>query len=896
MRNFFGARRARGLAVALLLAGTVLAAVGATAPASGVDPGTPVVTPQESTSGCNGVLPTPGSENTTKRLDPDFPSDFNPGGTVGYIIDYPVDPSDVAGRATFEMTDCVFVGDKAAAQYKVTFVPNTTDFKLRFPLKIAPDTPLGAQFCNYAKTTAAPSASQASNRKAGPACFTVGGSLRIEKRSGSTTGPLLEYAGFTVVCTPPAPAPGVTQQPTIITGLSGQSQSNPDGTVGASGTSKSGSIAISGPSGTPCTVTETSAPPGYQLDPTPRALSIPVGAAQEVNVFVNVQLADLVITKTTTGGSGTFTFNVDCEGTAFDQQTTITGSGSATVTGLPAGTHCTVTEVADPLFTSSSVPSDGKVTIAPEGTTVAFTNVRKTGSLVIQKTTKGGSGTFTFDVDCDGTRYTVTITGSGSKTIAGIPTGTSCTVKERADARFTSESTPTDGTVTIATGDNVVGFVNTRVTGTLLVTKTAVGGTGTFTFHVDCDGTDFDQTLTIESSGNASVKGIPTGTSCTVTEEPNPLFSPEVVPAGGTVVIAEGLNTVAFTNTRNTGNLVVAKTAVGGTGDFVFDVDCDGEAFDTTVTITGSGSQTLSGIPTTTSCTVTERPNDLFTTVSTPADGTVTIGATPVTVAFTNTAKPTGIAVDKKVDGGDHASAGSALVVHKGDTLTYTAVVTNTGAVPVTIASLADSLHANVAASCTKGVGDTLAPGASFSCTYGATAAGDAANVISVSAVDGLGRHSEAADSTFVKVINPLIALTKTPDVPSAAVGGTVTFTYAVTNTGDTPLHDVAVSDDVLGAVGPIGDLAPGATVTLTKSEVADGTTPTHNVGTVVGTDQLGLVVTASAGADIVVVAAEVIELPKTGGPISTLTLLGLGLLTAGLVLLGTTWRRRELI
>ena len=60
---------------------------------------------QPDTNGCQGVLPTKGSENTTKRLDPNFPSDFNPGGTVGYIIDYTVDPSDVAGRRTFVITD-----------------------------------------------------------------------------------------------------------------------------------------------------------------------------------------------------------------------------------------------------------------------------------------------------------------------------------------------------------------------------------------------------------------------------------------------------------------------------------------------------------------------------------------------------------------------------------------------------------------------------------------------------------------------------------------------------------------------------------------------------------------------------------------------------------------------
>ena len=263
---------------------------------------------QDDTSGCQGVLPNPGSENTTKRLDPNFPSDFNPGGTVVYIIDYPVDASDVAGRQTFVITDCVFVGDKPIAKYEVSFVPNTTAFQLRFSVPIPADTALGSQFCNYAKTTAAPSKSQASNRKAGPACFTVGGGLRIEKRSGSQTGPLLPGATFSVVC-----SPTVSQPPTIVTGLSNPSQTNPDGTVSATGTSASGIIAIVGPSGTSCTVTETAAPPGYDFDPNPRTLTIPVGTSQTVTVFVNArQIGNLVINKTTTGGSGTFSFAVNC--------------------------------------------------------------------------------------------------------------------------------------------------------------------------------------------------------------------------------------------------------------------------------------------------------------------------------------------------------------------------------------------------------------------------------------------------------------------------------------------------------------------------------------------------------------------------------------------------------
>ena len=1135
----------------LVVLGVLTGVIGAFAPASGADGDAPVVTPEDGVNGCNGVRPTPGSENTNKRLDPNYPSDFNPGGAVGFIIDYPVDAADVSGRTTFVITDCVFVDDDAVAKYSVSFVPNTTDFALHFAVPIPPGTPLGSQFCNYAKTTAAPSESQASNRKAGPACFTVGGGLRIEKRGGSATGSLLGGASFDVVC-----SPAVTQPPTIITGLATASHTNADGTVSAAGVSAVGSIAINGPSGTACTVTETAAPAGYQIDPAPRNLVIPIGTAQTVNVFVNSQLGDLVITKVVNGGTGTFTFDVDCDGTAHDDAVSITGTGSATISGIPVGTQCTVTERASALFsavsvpadgritiaagantvaftntrttgalvvtktttggtgtftfdvdcdgtdldrsftitdsgsdtttgiptgtsctvterahadftsgsvpadgqvtiaagantvaftnvrktgdlvitktttggsgtftfdwdcagtafdglvsitdsgshtvsgiptgtpctvteranaqfTSSSVPADGQVTIAAGSNTVAFTNVRKAGDLVLTKTTTGGSGTFTFDVNCDGTAFdqAVTITDSGSRTISGIPTGTQCTVTERANAQFTSSSAPANGQVTIAAGNNTVAFTNTRTTGSLVVTKTTNGGSGTFTFDVSCDGTAFDQAVTITDSGSRTISGIPTGTVCTVTERPNAEYSSVSlpadgqvtigaaastvaftntrrtgdlvitkattggsgtftfdvncdgtafdqsvtitdsgsrritgiptgtsctvteqahgqftgvsVPADGQVTIVVGDNHVAFTNTRNTGSLVVSKLTNGGTGTFTFDVDCDGSAFDQSFTITDSGSKTVLGIPTGTACTVTERATALFTGVSVPADGKVTIGAAAATVAFTNTAKPTGISLDKKVNGGDHATSGDALVVHGGDALTYTVRIQNTGQVPVTLTALVDTLEPGFAASCPQGLGTTLAPGAAFTCTYQRTASTSVTNTASVDVVDDLGRPSTDTDSTFVTVINPAVTITKTASSASVNPGSDVVFTYTVTNTGDTTLTNVVVTDDILGGIGVLASLAPGAQATLTKTQTIQATSATRNVGTVSGTDLLGRTVTASAVADIAIVLGVTLErlpeLPRTGAPIGLMALGGLALVLLGAVLL----------
>lgn len=626
--------------------------------ARGASAAEPVVTQDTTVNGCNGVLSNAGSENTTKRLDPAFPSDFNPGGVVGYVIDFPVDPAEVG--ETFRITDCVFVGGTAVAKYFIDFVPNNTSFQLRFSIAIPVGTALGSRLCNYAKTTGTPSASQASNRKAGPACFTVGGGLRIEKRSGSVTGSLLSGASFTVVCAPTTPQP-----PTIITGLSNPSTTLANGTVAASGVAVTGTIAIVGPSGTPCTVTETAAPDGYVLDPTPRNLVIPVGTAQTVNVFVNQQLGALRVSKHAVGGAGTFTFTVSCnDGNTYPAFDLVVAAG-ATETHLvsdriPVGTVCTVNETASPLFSTVRTPTNGTVTVDADGETVAFTNTRLTGDLVVHKVADE-DGTFVFDVDCTDDAYdtVVTITtagGEGAQRVEDIPTTVTCIVTERANPLFSSFVDPVNGTVVIAAGDNDVWFTNTRLRGDLVIDK-AADVDGTFTFDVDCTDNAFDRqnvsVTTTNGTGSAEVTGIPTGVVCVVTEDANPDWTSTVVPADGTVTIDVGDNAVAFANVRNRGNLVVTKASdVDGT--FSFDVDCTDDAFDasnvTITTVSGTGSLTVDGIPTGVVCTVTEDADERWTHTVTPGNGTVTVAVGANTVAFVNTRLRGDLQVTKATD------------------------------------------------------------------------------------------------------------------------------------------------------------------------------------------------------------------------------------------------------
>jgi uncharacterized surface anchored protein len=222
----------------------------------------PTITPANGS--CEGVKTTPGSENTDKKLTG---GTLAPGGTAEFDISYPVDADDVG--KTFTITDCVFVSGDQYQKYEISFVPNNTAYHLSYALDIPADAPLGEEYCNYAKTTASPSTSQASNRKAGPACFTIAGDITIEKRAESETGDLLPGATFDVDCSPTSEAP-----PLQVVGLDEE------------GVSADGTISIAGPEGTECTVTETAAPDGYELAD-PVTFTIPRGTAAETIVMVD---------------------------------------------------------------------------------------------------------------------------------------------------------------------------------------------------------------------------------------------------------------------------------------------------------------------------------------------------------------------------------------------------------------------------------------------------------------------------------------------------------------------------------------------------------------------------------------------------------------------------------
>ena len=182
----------------------------------------------------------------------------------------------------------------------------------------------------------------------------------------------------------------------------------------------------------------------------------------------------LVVDKVATNGNGTFTFDVDCDGTTFDQQVTVTtsaGSGSsAPITDIPDGAGCTVTELAQTGWTATSPTVQS--TFISGRTTVTFRNDRQ----LIPAPEVDLSITKTDDVDpitvgTGNVTYTLVITNNS------VTDATDVVVSDRLPSTVTFSAasdgcTHSDGIVTCVVGDLAAGD---SATATVAVTPTVAG-------------------------------------------------------------------------------------------------------------------------------------------------------------------------------------------------------------------------------------------------------------------------------------------------------------------------------------------------------------------------------------------------------------------------------------
>ena len=287
----------------------------------------------------------------------------------------------------------------------------------------------------------------------------------------------------------------------------------------------------------------------------------------------------------------------------------------------------------------------------------------------------------------------------------------------------------------------------------------------------------------------------------------------------------------------NTGN--VALTGITVTDNMGVGVDCGGQttlAADAAMTCTGEDEAILG------------QYENLGTVTATAPSGVEVTASDPSRYLGTRS----GVQIEKATNGQDADSPpGPEIPVGAGIDWTY--VVTNTGGTELTNIQVTDGL-AGVTVSCPQ---TSLVGGDSMTCTASGVAvvgSNQAAGSVVANVATTTDTVSDSDPSNYLGVDaatqNPAISIEKLTngfdadlatdaDVPTLSVGAIVTWTYRVTNAGDTPLFPVVVTDD---KVAPLdcgldldGPLLPGQAATCTATgAVVEG--DYENTGTATGT------------------------------------------------------------
>ncbi len=200
------------------------------------------------------------------------------------------------------------------------------------------------------------------------------------------------------------------------------------------------------------------------------------------------------------------------------------------------------------------------------------------------------------------------------------------------------------------------------------------------------------------------------------------------------------------------------------------------------------------------------------------------------------------------------------LYAHAGDTITYTYTVANAGPDSACSVSVLDDL----AGTATYVSGDADEDGCLdtdetwiFTATYTVTA-GDPDPLVNTATVSSDAEDPDTTNNVAtwsVDILHPAISIDKTADKDYAYAGETITYTYTVTNIGDTPLCNVNVIDDVAGPATYVsGDADDDGCLdtdetwifTATYTVTAGDPDPLENTATASGKDALDMEVTAT--------------------------------------------------
>jgi uncharacterized repeat protein (TIGR01451 family) len=386
------------------------------------------------------------------------------------------------------------------------------------------------------------------------------------------------------------------------------------------------------------------------------------------------------------GGSKTFSGTYNCGSGSTGTFSALTTSTPVTISNIPAGRSCTVTEnpPTGGLLNASfawGTPSYSAqpVTITDQGTAVVtITNpvVQRFGTFALTKVVSGPGGYTGGTGRVFPVAYTCTLTNgptsSGTLNVttaqavspaAPIPVGSVCTFSETlttqpgdfADPSYVwvPPSTVSPASITVADGTTAAVTVTNsyaRETGQLVIAKLIDGdgyiGTGEpFTVHYNCGVVSGSVAL---ADGGSKTVTVPARNTCRVDEEPpsedllspafdwgQPTWNPgptATIPANDSVTLTVTNPTIAvFGRVQIT--KAISGEVPGVTGGATFDVlaTCDnGSSYPFTVGPGGSG--VTPDLPVGTSCDITETAPTGGLIDSSYAWGTATIAPTTVTI------------------------------------------------------------------------------------------------------------------------------------------------------------------------------------------------------------------------------------------------------------------------
>ncbi|MDP9904650.1 beta strand repeat-containing protein [Arthrobacter bambusae] len=508
----------------------------------------------------------------------------------------------------------------------------------------------------------------------------------------------------------------------------------------------------------------------------------------------------------------------------------VTNTGNVTLNGV--GVNDTQVAPAGALTTGPSCPSSTLAPGASETCTATYTVAQADLDNGSVNDTATASGTSTVGTKVTSLPSSASVPAVQSVGLSIVKTATPTTVSKVGDKVTYSFVVANNGNVTlnnVAVTDTQAAPAGALTSGPTCPTTTLAPGASTtctatyLTTQADLDhGTIKDSAV---ATGTTPTGGSITTPPSSATVTVNRTATLSLVKTATPAVVSKAGDTVSYSfavsNTGNVtlSNVAVAETAFSGTGT-VSVISCP-------VTTLAPGASTTC----TATYAVTQADVDAGSVTNTAvANGTDPSGgpvASQPSSATVTAAPASGLTLVK--------TATPAKVGKAGDTVSYSFVVANNGNVTLSNVGVNETAFTGTgtmsAITCPV---TTLVPGASTTCTatYTFTQADvDAGKVTNTATATGTtpgGSTVTSPPSSATVTVNQAATLSLVKSASPAVVskaGDTVSYSFAVTNNGNTTVSNVAVNETAFSGTGtvsaitcPATTLAPGASTTCTAT------------------------------------------------------------------------------